>query len=765
MWFSGEEPVLNKSIQARFWKGLLVLFVLFLGFPQMVEGSPGPIKLEVYPGFDGEMKGDWVPVRVKITNSGAAVEGELIARRPDIIHRLHAVERVKLAGGTSREVSLLLSPALASPETEVVFRTDEGVVARERLRGKDRSDMDVLIGVLSDSPELSSQLKKWIGTTARDPEILVKGIKAEELPNRDLGLSGLDVLVINGIEIDSLGKSRQKAIRRWVEEGGLLVVAGPSSASSPGKLGSILPVQGKGKGKAALKDLKPFSRWGNVPDLNAPLTISRVRLADGGQAIVSAGDLPLLARRPAGAGVVIYAAYDLTAPPLAEWSGNQRLWREMLFLGKGDGAVLRLGNLVSSVASLEEVLMQLPPLRLPSLSVMAALFLVYALGIGPGVFWILNRLNRREWAWWVIPSLGIVVSLGIYAYGQITRGSDVLVHNLAYVETKDSGEARVQGVSAFWSQGAGTYRLNGKSNLWLWPLSQREQSRSEAAVSTRPSVAFFDVPYWAPREISVETTAFLGGDLRAVATFRDGAWRWEVKNGTRLFLRDVNLIQGDRVYRVGSLAPGETRTLKAEDVSLGIQNEFPDLLKPELIQMRQQKMERRREQTREELMQDLVTGYWVTGWTEEPVFSYEVQGYETRSENLTMVLGRLEVEPIKRGNRLLWSRGTLPFRYVEEKPLMPRPPKDQGWASPEMIAYDLPSAPSEWEPLRMEVSAGKEHAAVYDWNRGRWVEAARLPDLSPEELSALVSPFNRVVMLVDGSGEKPLLEVEGRVVQ
>ena len=71
MWFSGEEPVLNKSIQARFWKGLLVLFVLFLGFPQMVEGSPGPLKLEVYPGFDGEMKGDWVPVRVKITNSGA----------------------------------------------------------------------------------------------------------------------------------------------------------------------------------------------------------------------------------------------------------------------------------------------------------------------------------------------------------------------------------------------------------------------------------------------------------------------------------------------------------------------------------------------------------------------------------------------------------------------------------------------------------------------------------------------------------------------
>src|SRR5690606_16893588 len=117
MWFSGEEQVLTKRARTCFWKGLLVLFAFFLGLPGVAEGSPGPIKLGVYPGFDGEMKGDWVPVRVKITNSGAAVEGELIARRPDIIHRLHAVERVKLAGGTSREVSLLLSPALASPET------------------------------------------------------------------------------------------------------------------------------------------------------------------------------------------------------------------------------------------------------------------------------------------------------------------------------------------------------------------------------------------------------------------------------------------------------------------------------------------------------------------------------------------------------------------------------------------------------------------------------------------------------------------------
>ena len=112
----------------------------------------------------------------------------------------------------------------------------------------------------------------------------------------------------------------------------------------------------------------------------------------------------------------------------------------------------------------------MPHLRLPSLPAVAMLFLAYALTIGPITYWILSRMNRREWAWWIIPSLGIAATLGIYTYGKIVRGDEVLVHNLAYVETKTSGEAGVLGVSGFITQEAGTYRLEGSPEMWMWPF-------------------------------------------------------------------------------------------------------------------------------------------------------------------------------------------------------------------------------------------------------------------------------------------------------
>ena len=110
--------------------------------------------------------------------------------------------------------------------------------------------------------------------TADAPRAWVQLLKAEEIPEKDAGLSGLDVLVVNGIDLGSLGSSRQKAIRRWVEKGGLLVVAGgPSFDSTSGSWRSMLPV--KVEGRTALKDLKPFSRWGKVLTWIPPLPVGR----------------------------------------------------------------------------------------------------------------------------------------------------------------------------------------------------------------------------------------------------------------------------------------------------------------------------------------------------------------------------------------------------------------------------------------------------------------------------------------------------------
>lgn len=754
----------QRSKRNQYWI-IVFLLILFLGFPGAAMGAPSRIELEVFPGFDGAYKGDWVPVRVRISNPGEDIEGELVARTghepwPESENRLLAAEPVKLAGGTSKEVTLFLSGALATPETRIEFRTDDGVVAQKLLGGERVEDVEKLIGVLSDSPGLSSLLHRWVGTTDA-PRTWVQLLKAEEIPEKDVGLSGLDVLVINGFDSASLGESRQAAIRRWVKRGGLLVVAGGPSLASAKDWESMLPVMVEGT--STLKDLKPFNRWGSVPDLESPFLVSSARLADGGQTVIAAGDLPLIARRPVGSGAVVFAAYDLTASPLAEWPGNERLWREMLILGGGEGSALQLGTPYSGrFAPLEQAVPQMPHLRLPSLPVMVALFLVYASVVGPITYWILSRLKRREWAWWIIPSLGIVVSLGVYAYGQIIRGGDVLVHNLAYVETDPSGEARIQGVSGFVSQEAGTYRLEGSPEMWMWPLSQGVQSRPDVKVSAQPSITFFEVPYWTMRKVYAETTKSLGGDLRAVARYRDGTLRGEVKNGTRLPLRNVTISMGNRIHRVGSLSPGETGRFEVDYVPDRDGRMEGDALPNPMMAAMQQP-------TREDLMRIGGSGVRVMGWTEEPVFSYEVQGHRTKAEHLALVLGRVEIKPLEKNGTLLWPDGTIPARPVGgENWMAPHVGHavQEEFGDPVMLAYDLDAVPDHWKPLRIDFSPGvADQVEVYDWQRGEWVKATRLSDRSPDHLSAFISPFDRVVVRMNQRGPYPAIEVEGRVVR
>lgn len=134
---------------------------------------------------------------------------------------------------------------------------------------------------------------------------------------------------------------------------------------------------------------------------------------------------------------------------------------------------------------------------------------------------------------------------------------------------------------------------------------------------------------------------------------------------------------------------------------------------------------------------------------------------------MSLVLGRVEVEPQMKGGTVLWPRGTVPARPLESKSLAfhysGEGIAEEEAGDPVLAAYDLPSAPPEWKPLRIDFESGAG-VEVYDWEKGRWVAAGRLSGMSPEELSAFISPFDRVVIRRDQTEIFPALEVEGSVV-
>jgi hypothetical protein len=61
------------------------------------------------------------------------------------------------------------------------------------------------------------------------------------------------------------------------------------------------------------------------------------------------------------------------------------------------------------------------------------LLIAYIALIGPINYLVLRRIDRREWAWFTMPSLIVVFAVGAYGFGAALRGSEVVVNEIATV--------------------------------------------------------------------------------------------------------------------------------------------------------------------------------------------------------------------------------------------------------------------------------------------------------------------------------------------
>src|SRR5438067_11040089 len=142
-----------------------------------------------------------------------------------------------------------------------------------------------------------------------------------------------------------------------------------------------------------------------------------------------------------GAGSVTLIGFDPTVGWLGGSTATQALWRRLL-PGRSGGDPASSGDdsqLVNAVYSL-------PSLTLPPVSGLLILLVGYIVLLGPINYLILRRLDRREWPWITMPALIALFAVGAYAYGNLLRGGDIIVNQVAVVHGaagNSNGQARV----------------------------------------------------------------------------------------------------------------------------------------------------------------------------------------------------------------------------------------------------------------------------------------------------------------------------------
>ncbi len=121
---------------------------------------------------------------------------------------------------------------------------------------------------------------------------------------------------------------------------------------------------------------------------------------------------------------------------------------------------------------------QLPSLALPPIGGLLALLGAYILLIGPINYFVLKRLDRREWAWLTMPVLIVAFAVGAYAFGSLLRGSEVIINEVAIVRgAPGATEGTAQAYLGVFSPSRGTYQIKVPGGALLSSPHQRRRLR------------------------------------------------------------------------------------------------------------------------------------------------------------------------------------------------------------------------------------------------------------------------------------------------
>lgn len=532
------------------------------------------ITLSVSAGFNGSFREDeWMPVYIQVKNDGDNVEGRLVVRPETSNGAVNSAFSlpISLPSGSSKAAFLYITAQSFASEIRVELINQDGVVVAARpVTVRSVLPRDQLHVVVTQS---ATGVIDLTGVHDGGYNAFQATWTIANIPDRSAALSAVDMMIFNDIDTGTLSTGQSQAIKDWVAEGGhLLVTGGPSWQSTAAGLTELLPLTPSTS--TSLDSLSALSDWlrSTDGDLTGSAVVATGTLSPDADVLVSTSDdLPLLARRSFGAGTVDYLVADPNTQPLRGWGGLTPLW---LTLATTVNAQPPWSHGFTSWETANDAVNILPGVDLlPDILPLCGFLAIYIALIGPLNYLVLNRLNRREWAWVTIPLFIIIFSALAWAVGFNLRGNEVTLSRLSVIESwPDADHARVQELVGLLSPRRAQYSLSLTDNSFLHPIPLVNQSGSlfgsNLQVSTDiqqtdvfraadfPVDASFIAPFHAitsvvKPEIDGQATLFYDNDSGLQIM------RGSVTNGSEQTLQDpVILVRGQALALGKPLAPG-----------------------------------------------------------------------------------------------------------------------------------------------------------------------------------------------------------------
>ncbi|HEX6292447.1 MAG TPA: hypothetical protein VFZ66_24895 [Herpetosiphonaceae bacterium] len=543
------------------WFHLLILGSMLLAlWPARGSAQQNAVTWQIEAGFNGSYKaGTWFPVVVTISNTGADLRGTLSVqlRSGSALSYRQAIDLPQ--GAKKRVVIHVKSDANdgGSVRADVTLRDDTAVVLSERVNLNVIQSFNVVVGILSDEegalPELANITQRQAN------QVQVMRLDGANLPDRAELLQAFDAIFVHALSTSTFTDAQREALRQWLDSGGQLVVGGDNYVAQ--ELSALLPATiGGSAGSSNLQGLQAIG-W-SLRDANRQVPLLQVQPKTGARVLASnqAGQ-PLLVQQRYGSGTIVMTAFGLET--LRDVGNTARLWERLLALDVERSPFWE--TLRSQGFSILRDSLQLPEIGFISALGLLGFLVLYILAVGPLNYLILQRLNRREWAYATIPLWVLLFTVGAYLWGTGGRGRAVVVNQLAIVRVpQQATQGQALTYVSLFSPTRATYSLQFASQALVSNVEDfMRQGQRLNVLYTEGGVEVPDltVDVGGVSLLTVEQ-AVAAPQLAAVLRVVDGEQQMTLRNLSDRRLADVVLLRGDgQVQEIDALEPGAERTI------------------------------------------------------------------------------------------------------------------------------------------------------------------------------------------------------------
>jgi len=680
-----------------------------------------PLALSARPFTVAARRGRWFPVAVNVTNKGPAVRGVLTLRL--------------FTSGESEAASAMFQTAVELP-TRSAKRLwlygrleDEAFDGAEiELSGRDITPLKVaftikalaprtrVVLVVSDSDESLSFLNgaQAIGLanvhdaqgavlplptdgSRTPPAVQPLSVPHTLIPSRWIGFAAVDLLVLQDFPHGALTPPQIEALRGYVAGGGSLLVSGGVDwqrlAKSP--LADLWPLVPKKSNVARPAEIDALVRRyvaAASPTAGdrlggAPVLLTRGLLRPGARHLAGTVAAPLLAARHAGAGRVLFLAFDPSRPPFMGWSGQAEMWSDVLqataraprleslesktrfssyFSGYSPfwppSSVLTEGDTPADNDPTAALLAKLPTTasqwRTPQRSSIIRFLGLYILVLVPLNYGLLRLIKKREWSVVTVPLIVLAFSGFSYTTAVRLKGSALLSRQVTIVHgAADSGVARADAVFWLFSPRKTTYVVHSEDAACAIGDYVKQAATDSRLTDSRVTIrqdagAGFAVEdaainMWAARSFVGESVVNLGRGVRARPTRAGPA----IINETPFDLKNAVVVGAGQLCGYGDIKVGKTSAPQTRETGDFLSADVFARIKRAMqkpVQRRLPPDELGAAVLDETLKAALGTqfgktnpGVWLIARSERPVAPLSVRDALPRAQNFTLFVFRL----------------------------------------------------------------------------------------------------------------------------